>query len=370
MARLPKADNAIIAEHEAGKHDVNNGGYPTKGPQPETCRECAREAKETAASVPTYVRTGLPVNKPKAPKAEAATAEPILVAGTIAGIVAGLPGPKAKRVNALPGTPGPRSLAKLLVVTPPKAKAAKAKVLPGDAAKARRTTIRAKGAAKAEPVTIAKPPATSILGAIVVPEGGYGTREAWMLAAVEAIRPWFTEEGETLPPVRISIGWPGGRGNKQNVLGQCWAASAVDDGVPAIFVTPTQKDAVEVLETIIHEAIHAAGHMHHRSPFQKVARKFGFVNGGKTKTTREQSPDLYATLDEMAAALGPFPHAAVNGSHGLGGGDPKAPPVQGTRMLKTWCDNDGYTVRATKKWLAIAVPNCPLCESVMTVDWK
>lgn len=353
MTRLPKAENAIIAEHEAGKHNVYNGGYSTKGPQPETCRECAKRAKAEAAGDPSsLVGTTVEVtikNTPAGPKVVKARK---VKHGGLAAFLA-TPSPIEMNVPVIEAPSGRVKDRKVSRVPTKKEAAINDAVL----------IIN-------DPILIPMPTPVSILGAIVVPEGGYGTREAWMLAAVEAFRPWFAEDGETLPPVRISIGWPGGRGNKQNVLGQCWAASTVDDGIPALFVSPSQKDAVEVLETILHESIHAAGHYHHRSPFQKVARKFGFVNGGKVKTSREQSPDLYATLDEMAAALGPFPHSGVTSGGGLAGGDPKAPPVQSTRMLKVYCEEDGYTIRGTKKWLSVAVPECPLCSTLMTVDWK
>jgi hypothetical protein len=324
--KLPKAVQAIIASHEAGQHDKA---------AKEGCRSCAAiVAAGTCAECFEAIATQGDVDA-HASRHRSGTDTIIMNARPAA-----KPAPKVKRL----AEPGP-----VIDVTDVVVKVAKPKRV------------------NAKPVVIAKPPEASILGAIVVPEGGYRTREEWMLAAVEAFRPWFADEGETLPPVRISIGWPGGRGPKKNVLGQCFPASAVDDAIPALFVTPSQKDPVEVLETILHECIHAAGHMHHRSPFQKVARKFGFTNGARVKTSRKDSPDLYATLDEMAAALGPFPHGAVNGG---GGGDDKAPPVQGTRMLKVWCEEDGYTMRATAKWLKIAVPACPMCEDVMQVEWK
>lgn len=39
---------------------------------------------------------------------------------------------------------------------------------------------------------------------------------------------------------------------------------------------------------------------------------------------------------------------------------------QPTRMLKCFCENCGYTIRATAKWLNIAIPNCPNCKSELT----
>lgn len=33
-----------------------------------------------------------------------------------------------------------------------------------------------------------------------------------------------------------------------------------------------------------------------------------------------------------------------------------------SRMKKAWCDDCGYTVRLTVKWIMIAVPRCPVCD--------
>lgn len=355
---LPKTDRAILAQHEAGMHD--------RKPKPETCRECANDAIESA--VPPKPIEGLKPAKTPARRFRATTAEPVadIVTDTAIIDIKTKADRKPRAGDARRAMDARRIAAKAKPVEPgtdiPTFLATVEALPPNGKVKAPKAEPKTKA-----PVVIAKPPEASILGAIEVPADGFRTREEWMLAAVEAFRPWFRDEGETLPPVRISIGWPGGRGPKTGVLGQCYAASAVEDAVPAIFVTPSQKDPVEVLETILHECIHAAGHMHHRQPFQKVARKFGFVNGGKIKTSAKESPDLYATLGEMAAALGAFPHSAVSGGNGA---DPKAPPVQSTRMLKVWCESDGYTLRATAKWLKVAVPACPVCEDVMTVDWR
>ena len=34
-------------------------------------------------------------------------------------------------------------------------------------------------------------------------------------------------------------------------------------------------------------------------------------------------------------------------------------PRQGTRMMKVVCGECGYTLRTTRRWLAVAVPVCP-----------
>lgn len=207
----------------------------------------------------------------------------------------------------------------------------------------------------------------------------YPTREAWMLAAVDLMRPIFAEIGEEIPPVRISMGWPGGRGNKQHVVGQCWGAATVADGIPAVFVSPAQKDVLEILGTIMHEDIHAAGHFQHRAKFTRVAKLLdpeGDHSGSWAKSwpSPGRSPVLFTRLSALADQLGPFPHSVVNALGGLLG-ITKGPAVQGTRMLKVWCGECGYTLRATAKWLHVATPVCPnedcgMVGLAMEVEWK
>lgn len=210
----------------------------------------------------------------------------------------------------------------------------------------------------------------------------YTSREAWMIAAVEALTPWYVAIGHEVPPVRVSIGWPGGRSDA-TVLGSCWAKESVKDGKAMIFVSPVQDDPVEVLETIAHELIHAINHAWgHGAEFKKVAKALGIENGGVCKTNRAESPDLYARLDTVAATLGTFPHSAIGTRTSAGTitgtfVDPKTgkrinprngKPVQGTRMLKVVCPEDGYTVRTTSRWLAVGNPSCPEGHEMVVVQ--
>lgn len=201
------------------------------------------------------------------------------------------------------------------------------------------------------------------LDVTVIPsEPQYPTREAWMLAAVEAMRPEFVELGVELPQVRISVGWPGGRGNKQNVVGQCWMPEAVSDKLPAIFVSPVQDKPLDVLETVRHELVHAAGHRGHRGGFRKLAKSLGFIDPMKSSPA---GPELKEQLAVLAESLGPWPHAKVNPGGGLLGIGPSRPAVQATRMLKVECPDCGCVLRMTRKWLDEAgVPTCG-CGSQM-----
>lgn len=185
----------------------------------------------------------------------------------------------------------------------------------------------------------------------------YETREAWLTAATEALgAEVFAPVGETLPAVRLSVGWPGGRGNKNAVIGQCWSSAAAADKVSQVFVSPVLDDASRVLDVLAHELIHAVDDCTsgHKGRFGKIARAIG-LEGKLTATVA--GPALKARLDTIAANLGAYPHAAlanaVNGAEG--------PKKQTTRMLKVECaEGSGYKARITRQWLdEYGAPFCP-----------
>jgi len=191
------------------------------------------------------------------------------------------------------------------------------------------------------------------------------TREQWLQQAVRRLTPTFTRAGVVVPDVAVSVGWPGGRGKKANVIGQCWPPSSTADGRPAIFISPalTGKDPVNILATLTHELVHAVGCPGHKGKFVKLARDVGLV---KPWTATRAGDALAIALDAHADKLGPFPHAAVRSGLGVGLG----PEVQSTRMLKVYCPDDGYTLRTTRKWLDVAIPDCPVCNIQMDVEQK
>lgn len=183
------------------------------------------------------------------------------------------------------------------------------------------------------------------------------TREAWLTAAVKALTTDLAAVGASVPPVRVSVGFPGGRGRKNAVIGQCWAAEAATDGVAQVFISPTIVEPVQVLATLLHEMIHAVdgNHSGHRGAFAQIARAVG-LQAPMTATVPGDA--LSARLRTVSDGLGAFPHAAlrtgVSGAH----------RPQGTRMLKVQCPADGYTVRTTAKWLDVGLPTCPCGEQM------
>lgn len=183
----------------------------------------------------------------------------------------------------------------------------------------------------------------------------FDTREEWLVAAVAALTPLFEEQGATIPAVRVSVGWPGGNGRKNSVIGQCWATSQSADGVGQVFISPVLDDAVQVLDVLTHELVHAVDDCKsgHKGAFAKLAKALGL--GGKMTAT-VAGDELRAKLETISAELGDYPHAKLAAGAGAEG-----PKKQGTRMLKVECaEGSGYVVRMTRKWLdEYGTPACP-----------
>ncbi len=188
----------------------------------------------------------------------------------------------------------------------------------------------------------------------------YKTREEWLTAATEALRPMFRGHGHEVPPVRVSCGWPstGGTSTKKRTLGQCWDKKmAADNTVPQIFISPWLSDLVGesrhgVLPTLVHELVHAVFGCEesHGKKFGKLARELG-LEGRLTATTA--GDDLAARLEILAKELGDYPHSRLDLLR-----DPKT-KKQTTRMVKCECPECGYVCRTTRTWLDKGTPLCP-----------
>jgi hypothetical protein len=191
----------------------------------------------------------------------------------------------------------------------------------------------------------------------------FQTREEWLVAAVAALAPLFSAlTDEKIPAVRVSVGWPGGGGRKNSVIGQCWSTKVAADKVSQVFISPVLDDAVRVLDVLAHELIHAIDDCEsgHKGRFAKIAKALG-LTGKMTATVAGDA--LKAELEAIAAELGEYPHSAI--SSGAQGAD--SPKKQTTRMLKTECaQGSGYKVRITRQWLEeFGAPICPCHEERM-----
>ena len=190
----------------------------------------------------------------------------------------------------------------------------------------------------------------------------FSTREEWLTAAVSSLAPIFAEVKQTLPVVRVSVGWPGGNGRKNSVIGQCWSTAASSDKVAQLFISPVLDDAVRVLDVLAHELIHAIDDCKsgHKGAFAKIAKGIG-LTGKMTATVA--GDELKARLEAIAADLGEYPHAALASAQGADG-----PKKQTTRMMKVECaEGSGYKARMTRQWLEeFGAPICPCHEERMT----
>jgi hypothetical protein len=189
------------------------------------------------------------------------------------------------------------------------------------------------------------------------------TREAWLNAAVEALRPLLADRAGVEVPARVqvSVGFPGGR-SMHKTVGQCWRASCSPDESRHIFISPMLTSPVEVLATLAHELIHAWDDCEngHRGPFRRAAKAFG-LEGKMTAT--HAGPELEGILAQLAERLsvylGVYPHSGLD--VGMA-----AVKVQSTRMVKIECPGCGYIARTTRKWIETGLPTC-VCGTEMEV---
>lgn len=186
-------------------------------------------------------------------------------------------------------------------------------------------------------------------------------REAWLQAAVVALRPHFRAAGVDLPAVRVGCGWPGGRtrpAKGSTVVGQCWTSAK--DGRAQIYISPLKDNGMDALGILVHELCHAAdaNKNGHAKPFADLAYAVGLV-GKPTETT--VGGELQMKLAGIAKRLGKYPHSALLPD--MGDGKKK----QTTRMVKVECPDCGYVVRTTSKWIAVGLPECP-CGARMVAE--
>lgn len=182
-------------------------------------------------------------------------------------------------------------------------------------------------------------------------------RENWLQQVASALEPIFASKGAALPSYRVSCSFPstGGLSAKRKTIGQCWDASASEDGTTEIFISPTLDCPERIAATLCHELVHAAAGVAagHGPAFRKVALAMG-LQGKMTAT--EAGENFKAIIAPILAQVGEYPHARL---------DATQRKKQTTRMVKCVCDC-GYTVRTTAKWIEVGVPHCPL-HGEMTV---
>lgn len=189
----------------------------------------------------------------------------------------------------------------------------------------------------------------------------YETREAWLNAFADAMRPKFASLGVPLPEkVRIAIAFTSG-GTRGKSIGECWDSRASRDGSFEIMIRPDHEDAFKICETTLHELIHAAVGLEckHGGKFKAIATVLGFQAPVRSGGLHDEAK---AAIMPTIEALGPMPHAALDFAN-------RPKKKQATAMIKCECETCGYVVRTTKKWLAVGLPHCPI-HGEMTSDFE
>lgn len=187
------------------------------------------------------------------------------------------------------------------------------------------------------------------------------TREAWLTAAVEELRPLFAATAQPIASrIRVTCGFPS-NARRSGAVGECWADTASADKTMEILISPTVAEPAEVLAILIHELAHTCpGALNHGVAFQKVADAMGLVpDAVRAYKATSAGPMFDAMYSEILTALGAYPHAELALS---------TKKTQTTRMLKCWCPACGYTVRTTAKWLIGGAPFCGCTPNPIRMD--
>jgi hypothetical protein len=203
-------------------------------------------------------------------------------------------------------------------------------------------------------------------------------RESWLHAALTELRPLFSKVGLKIPEkVRCSCSLTSA-GTKGARKSECWPASASGDDHCEIFISPDIAEPVEVLSHFCHALVHAClpADAGHGPAFKGAATSIGLVDG----KMRHAMPGriLLETLSQIAATIGPLPHARLDLSARILDRPPPAdrPKKQGTRMFKVECPQCAaaakpYILRMTRQTAKqVGLPHCPNHGAVMKMDPK
>jgi len=194
-----------------------------------------------------------------------------------------------------------------------------------------------------------------------MPTSKTATREQWLKEAILALTPLFKEKGYAIPRCHVSCGFAS-TDVKRGHIGQCWSTKASTDKVNQIFISPGLSDSVEVLDTLMHELVHAVDDCQHKHGpvFKKMALKLGMKGPMRSAGA---GPELKAKLEQLAANLGAYPHAKLNVPRKV---------IDRRPRPRAKCSECGFTVPMLKAFMHYGPPICPKDKIDMTAigDWE
>jgi len=173
-------------------------------------------------------------------------------------------------------------------------------------------------------------------------------RVMWLERAYAMLREKFLADAPE--HAAVTVGFPSRRvSGKRMAIGQCWSGWKDGEGFfismhPVIF-----PERLHVLETLLHEMIHAACGLDcgHKGKFRERMKACG-LEGKPTDT--HAGAECAARLNAIGEALGPIP---------AGRGELTAKiKVQTTRLRKWACPGCGQIVRAATDSLKVVCGEC------------
>jgi hypothetical protein len=183
----------------------------------------------------------------------------------------------------------------------------------------------------------------------------FSNREAWLLAAVELLKPIFAAKRHIVPDnVQVSCGFAS-TGIRSHHIGQCWSRGSSTNERNQIFISPALGDPVQVLDTLVHELVHAVDNCEHKhgKEFKKIALSIGLEgpmrSAGAGKALKDQ-------LVKIGDALGPYPHGQLKVHH--------VRKISAPRP-RARCKSCGFEVPMYKKFLTFGPPLCPQHKTEM-----
>lgn len=207
-------------------------------------------------------------------------------------------------------------------------------------------------------------------------------REAWLNKIAEMMAPRFAEVGYPLPKYRLTVGFTS-KGKTNKVGGQCWSKSCSDDDTFEIIIGIGIDQPQAIACILCHELIHAAvGLEHgHKGEFARIMKVLGMK---RPFTASIPGDDFIEWVQPFIDEIGPIPHAKLNFANPAPAIRPKAispdaegddgqddqpedeipvssgPKKQGTRLIKVDCEECGFLVRMSQKWIDDkGFPHCP-----------
>jgi len=192
----------------------------------------------------------------------------------------------------------------------------------------------------------------------------FSTREEYLVALIQELRPMFDLYGFPLPQaIRITCGFPL-NAKRSRAIGECFPAQNSGDNHFEILISPELADPQAVAECVIHELCHTTnGAMNHGATFKRIADYMGLVpSATRGYKATSGAVDFMSRYGAIIQSLGDYPHAQLSYA---------TRKTQGTRMLKAMCAC-GYTIRLTSKWAfdeygSPRLPACPIDGQALTL---